>query len=327
MENIFAIYFYFFGQNDLYLASLGMKDQTKAHLALLGANLLYGGGFTVAKSVMPSLIGPQAFILIRVACTSLLFWLSYLIGRDYRAKINRKDFPRLILCAATGVAINQLLFFLGLSKTTPIHASLMMLCTPILVLVMAALLLKEKISYRKVLGIVLGIAGAATLIGTRTTEATATDIVLGDILIFLNAASYAVYLVLVKPLMKAYRPIIVIRWVFLLGLIMVLPFGYNDIMAIQWASFTWKNWAAVAYIIIGITFFTYLWNIYALRILSPSIAGAYIYLQPVFAGLISTLFLGESLTLVKMISAICIFVGVSLVNHTSKKDETISLSK
>jgi drug/metabolite transporter (DMT)-like permease len=304
-----------------------MKKSTQAHLALLGANLLYGAGFSVAKSIMPRLIQAQGFILIRVSVTAVLFWLSYFLGKDYQGSIHKKDWPRLILCAATGIAINQLLFFAGLSHTSPIHASLMMLCTPLLVLVMAALLLKEKISGKRLLGIALGVIGALLLITLRSTEQTGSNVLLGDILIFINAASYAVYLVIVKPLMHNYRPIIVIRWIFLLGFFMVLPFGFTQVQQVQWHVFGAKEWCAVVFIILGITFFTYLWNIFALRILSPTIAGAYIYLQPLFAGTISILFLGEALTWAKALSAMCIFVGVALANGLIGNNEETRLHK
>ena len=136
----------------------------------------------------------------------------------------------------------------------------------------------------------------------------------GDFFILLNAASYAVYLVIIKPLMQRYRPVIVVRWVFLFGLIFVAPFGWNEFSAIDWTLFTAGDYTAVAFIVICCTFFTYLWNIYALKVLSPATAGAYIYLQPFFAAIISVLWLGESLGWVKILAAAFIFAGVYLVN-------------
>jgi drug/metabolite transporter (DMT)-like permease len=298
-----------------------MNEQIKAHLALLGANLFYGAGFTVAKIVMPSLIQPKGFILIRVAVVTILFWLSYFGGKNFRTKIDRKDWRTLILCAIFGVATNQLLFFQGLNLTSPIHASLMMLSTPILVSLFAVYALHEKLSVNKIIGLILGVSGAVILVLLGGKDKVATNALLGDVFVLMNATSYAIYLVIAKPLMTKYRPIIVIRWIFLLGLLVVFPFGISEFTEINWHMFSFKEYAAVAFIVICCTFFTYLWNIYALRILSPATAGAYIYLQPVFAALIAVFFYFEHLSWTKVIASIFIFAGVYFV---SKRKTTIA---
>jgi len=298
-----------------------MNEQIKAHLALLGANLFYGAGFTVAKIVMPSLIQPKGFILIRVAVVTILFWLSYFGGKNFRTKIDRKDWRTLILCAIFGVATNQLLFFQGLNLTSPIHASLMMLSTPILVSLFAVYALHEKLSVNKIIGLILGVSGAVILVLLGGKDKVATNALLGDVFVLMNATSYAIYLVIAKPLMTKYRPIIVIRWIFLIGLLVVFPFGISEFTEINWNMFSFKEYAAVAFIVICCTFFTYLWNIYALRILSPATAGAYIYLQPVFAALIAVFFYFEHLSWTKVIASIFIFAGVYFV---SKRKATIA---
>lgn len=286
----------------------------KAHLALLGANLFYGAGFTIAKTVMPRLIHPFGFILIRVAIVTLLFWLTAFGGKEYHTTIARRDWPVLILGGLFGVALNQMLFFYGLNLTLPIHASLIMMSTPLLIMLIAAVILGAKITWDKGIGLLLGIGGAVLLM-TAGKELNLTQTAArGDLFVLLNAAAYAIYLVIIKPLMQRYRPVIVVRWVFLFGLMFVLPFGWTEFREIDWQLFTGWDYAAVAFIVICCTFFTYLWNIYALKVLSPSIAGAYIYLQPVFAAIISVLFLNESLGWIKLSAAALIFSGVYLVN-------------
>lgn len=289
------------------------SDVIKAHLALLGANLFYGACFTVAKLVMPRLIAPEAFILIRVVCTCLLFWLSFMGGAAFRTKFEKKDWRRLVLGGMFGVAINQLFFFKGLNLTQPIHASLIMLSTPILITFIAAFILRERITAVKLAGLILGVGGAVFLIAQKAAGNGGTNVALGDFMVFLNAASYAGYLVLIKPLMAKYRPVIVIRWVFLFGALIVLPFGWSDFAAIEWQRFAWTDYLAVGFIVVCCTFCTYLWNTYALRKLSASTAGAYIYLQPLFAAIIAVLFYGETLTWQKLVSALFIFAGVYLV--------------
>ncbi len=285
---------------------------------MLGANLFYGAGFTVAKLVMPRLIAPEGFILIRVVSTCLLFWLSFAGGNAFRTKFEKKDWRKLVLGGLFGVAINQLFFFKGLNLTQPIHASLIMLSTPILITFIASFLLKERVTSLKLLGLVLGVSGAVFLIAQKAAGKGGSNVALGDFMVFLNAASYAIYLVLIKPLMAKYRPVIVIRWVFLFGALFVLPFGWNDFAAIEWSQFVWSDYLAVAFIVVCCTFCTYLWNTYALRKLSASTAGAYIYLQPLFAAIIAVIFYGETLTWQKVVSAVLIFAGVYLVTKPAQ---------
>ncbi len=297
------------------------KDSSilKAHLALLGANLFYGAGFTVAKTVMPRLIEPFGFILIRVAIVTALFWMTGFGGPKYHTKIAKRDWPVLVLGGLFGVALNQMLFFYGLNLTLPIHASLIMMSTPLLITLIAAVVLKAGLSWDKALGLLLGIGGAVLLMTAGKDIGAMATATRGDLFVLLNAASYAIYLVIIKPLMLRYRPVIVVRWVFLFGLLFVLPFSWTEFGAIDWPQFMASDYAAVAFIVICCTFFTYLWNMYALRVLSPATAGAYIYLQPVFAAIISVLWAGEALSWVKVLAAVLIFTGVYLVNFGTKK--------
>lgn len=296
-----------------------MNNKTKAHLALLGANIFYGAGFTVAKHVMPRLIQPLGFIFIRVSVVMLLFWLSFFGGEKYRATIQKKDWPILVLGGLFGVAMNQMLFFLGLNLTFPIHASLIMMSTPLLITIISLFVLRERISVQKSIGLLLGIGGAILLMSAGKELTLTGSSALGDLFVFLNAASYAIYLVIIKPLMTRYRPIIVIRWVFLFGFLFVLPFGRPQFAAIQWSQFAVTDYLSVAFIVVCVTFFTYLWNVFALRHLPPSTAGAYIYFQPIFAAVISILVIGETLTVIKLLATLLIFSGVYLVNFGFKK--------
>lgn len=295
-----------------------VQNSTKAHLALLGANIFYGASYTLAKEIMPALILPSAFIFIRVGLTTLLFWIGFACMPASRTPVVRKDWPILILGGLTGVAFNQLLFFEGLNLTLPIHASLIMMGTPLLITVFAWVILRESITPRKSMGLLLGITGAFLLMSAGK-EVTATgSSARGDLLVFLNAASYAVYLILIKPLMLRYRPVVVIRWVFLFGFLFVIPFGLPEFMTIDWSLFTWREYGIVAFIVVCVTFLTYLWNIYALQYLSPATAGAYIYLQPFFAAVISILVAGETLTPVKITASLLVFSGVFLVTRQRK---------
>lgn len=294
-----------------------MTDKFKAHLGLLGANLIFGANFSIAKIVMPRLIHPLGFIFLRVSCATALFWLFAFAPR-YRQPIARRDWLRLIACSLFGIAINQFLFFLGLARTFPIHASLMSLTTPLMITVLSALILGDPITWKKLLGLLLGISGAVFLLTWGQEILLNRSSALGDLLVFLNAVSYAGFLVLVKPLMNKYPAILVIRWVFTLGLIWVIPVGYGEFSRIPWSRFGMADWASAGFVVLGTTFAAYTFNAYGVKVLSPSRTGAYIYLQPVFAALIAMTFFSEHLGWIKICSALMIFAGVYLVERQAK---------
>lgn len=247
----------------------------------------------------------------------ILFWLLY-AAKPVDIKIAREDYKRFLLCAVTGVAINQLLFLKGLSLTYSIHASLLMLTTPILIVFIAAWILKERLGLIKITGLTLGIGGAVVLVLGKENSGEGNDILWGDILIIINAVSYTFYFVLVKPLMLKYDPVVIIRWIFTFGFLLVLPFGWNEFTRIQWSHFDTIDYSCMALVVITGTFLAYLFNVYGIKILGASIAGFYIYTQPVFAALIAMVFLKEHLSLYKIIAALLIFTGVYLANKPVK---------
>ena len=293
------------------------QHTTKAHLALLGTNLFFAINFTAIKYLInQELVKPFGLNLIRVGVTAILLWVFF-IFKPLKTGIKKKDLPRFFLCALTGIAINQLLFIKGLSLTYSIHASLLMLTTPILITFIAAWLLKEKINLFKVAGLILGIAGAVILIAARGQSANASSVLWGDILILINAVSYTIYFILVKPLMQHYQPIVVIRMIFTMGFFMILPFCWNEFREIPWQSYALKEYAILSLIVIGGTFLAYLLNVYGIKMLGASVAGSYIYSQPVFATVIAVIFLGEALELYKIIAALFIFAGVYMANKNT----------
>lgn len=231
--------------------------------------------------------------------------------------IQKKHLPRFLLCAFTGVAANQMLFIKGLTLTSTIHASLLMLCTPLLITIFAFWILKEKITIGKAFGLALGIGGAVLLIISKERPGSNSSSLIGDILIILNAIFYTIYFMLVKPLMKAYPPLHVIRWVFTFGFIMILPFGWPQFAAIQWSQFEWSHIASLSFIVICGTFLAYFFTVYSLQHLGASITGAYIYTQPIFAAIVATVVINEQFTFQKIISGIMIFAGVFLVSRKS----------
>lgn len=263
-----------------------------------------------------NLIQPFGLNVVRVGITAILLWVMFLFKPEKKL-VSKADGWRFFLCGLTGIAVNQLLFLKGLQLTYPIQASLLMLATPIIIAVLAAIVLKEKLTTAAGIGIFLGLTGAVLLITRQQTSGNASNPALGNLLVIINAASYAIYFILVKPLMEKYPPIQVLRIVFTIGFFIVLPFGFSELMATPWDAYQLNDAAALFIIIIGGTFLAYLFNIYGIRQVGASVAGSYIYAQPVFAAIIAILVLGEKLTVYELIAAVLIFSGLFFAN--SKK--------
>jgi drug/metabolite transporter (DMT)-like permease len=257
--------------------------------------------------------GPDGLNLIRSGICVLLFWLLFAFGEKNR--IDKKDIIRFILCAFTALAANQMLFMKGVSLTYPIHASLLLLVTPILITFFAAWVLKESITLQKLIGLFLGITGACILILSGKNKTQGNDILTGDILVIMSTLLYTIYFILVKPLMNKYSTMDVMRWVFTFGFIMIIPMGWNEFARIPWNNYTFNEYLIVFIIVIPGTFLAYIFNAYGIKILSASTAGAYIYSQPVFSVIIATIFLNERLEAYKIIAGIIIFCGVYIANR------------
>lgn len=271
--------------------------------------LLYGTNYAAVKLVTPALISPFGFLIFRVGLAGLLFWL---IGALFKQKIDwRVDGYRILGCSIFGVGINMLFFFKGLSITSSVHGSIIMTLTPILVGILAAILLKEKLYRKKVFGLIVGLLGASIIIFQKTTVSNQSSIE-GDILILLNAMSYGTYLVLAKPLLQKYAPLTLVKWFFLFGFIFLLPFGFSELDGIPWHEFNGIEWASFFFVIFGVTVIAYITNIWAMKRISPSTVGAYIYLQPVFASLIGVTFMDEVLNFQTILGASLVFIGVAL---------------
>ena len=293
-----------------------MTKAWKAHAGLLCTNLIFGTNYSIVQYIAARGVQPFGLNVIRVGVSTILLWLL-IFFIPHKPGIRKEHTGRMLLCAITGIVINQLLFIKGLTLTLSMHASLLMLITPVFVTLTAAWLIKEPLNIYKILGLTVGISGAVMLVLVKETSQvndSTRHIFLGNLFIVINAISYAFYFVLVKPLMEAYHPFHVIRWIFTLGLIFVLPIGWKEFTEIPWQSFNMKDYVALSFIVLLATFLAYLFNLYGISKLGASVAGAYIYTQPVFASLIAIFVLGESLNLYKIIAAILIVGGVLLVN-------------
>lgn len=294
-----------------------MNEKVRAHFSLIGANLIFGITYAVARHVIPDYLPPFSLVFVRILGACILFWITGFFLPPER--INRKDFPRVLLAAVFGVAINQSFFLNGLSRTSPIDAAIIMTATPILVLVIARIILREPITLFKIFGIAAGATGALLLIVYNGKASFGSTHALGNSMIVVNATSYALFLVIIKPLLSRYRPVTLMKWIFLFGLLLVSPPGIPATLKVAWNSLPADIVVSILFVVMGTTFFAYLLNNYSLQYVKPITVSIYIYSQPVVASVAALIMGQDVITLLKVLSAFLVFIGVYFVSYSSSR--------
>ena len=295
----------------------------KRYLALIAAFLatsIYGINHTVAKEVMPIYIGSSGFIMLRLLGATLIFWLISLFTPN--EKIEKKDFLKILIASILGMCVNMLAFFRGLELSTPINSGIIITLSPVLVLILSYFFLKEKVTVKKIIGILIGFSGAVFLIlNSSKTGINAPNIPLGNSFFLLNASAYAGYLIVIKPLTSKYNIFTLMKWLFLIGLVLSTPITFNQFVEVNWTELPWFAIWRMAYVVIGTTFLTYLFNIYALKTLSPTTVGSFIYLQPIITIGFALITGNDVLDTTKLFSCLLVFIGIYLVSIRNKNNQ------
>ncbi len=293
-----------------------MNQNLKSHLAIIGANTIWGLNYVIAKGIMPDFLLPRAVVFLRVSGTVILFWILHFFLPS--EKVEKKDLLKMALCSVFGVVVNQILFFEGLNRTTPISASIIATGIPIFILIFSHFILKEKITGVKVFGIMLGAAGALMIILSAGTGDFRLNTLLGNFMIFTSNASWALYLVLVKPLMEKYDSLTIMKWTFLFGFIIIFPFSFRIVASSSFAQIPFDIWMSVLFVVFITTGFAYCLVNYSLKTVSPNVNGIYIYLQPLVASLVAIILGKDKLTVIDLIAAVLIMAGVYLITRQPK---------
>jgi len=294
--------------------------RTRAHLALIGANIIYGLNYSIAKAVMPDHIKPFALVSVRSFLGTGLFWIASLfLPKD---PVNRKDLLLLFLFSFFGVVINQTLFLVGLDMTSPINASIILSTNPIFAFVFAAIILNEKITFVKGSGLAIGLSGVMLLILQNGTPDMASSTFLGDVYTLINTISWAFYTVIIKRMLEKYHPVTVMKWTFFFGMFTNIPVGYSQWSTTDWSVIPLTAWLEIGFVVVFATFLGYLLILFGLRRLSPTIVSTYTYIQPVIAAYLATIMGQDHINIVMIISTLLIFAGVFVVSRQKKEDIT-----
>lgn len=288
--------------------------QVRGHLCVCGANIMWGLMAPIAKLVMSgAVIVPVLMTDFRIFGAAALFWLlSLFLPKEH---VPAGDLLKLAGAALLGILFNQGCYISGVGLTPPGEASIITTTMPMWVMVLAAIILKEPITWKKAGGILLGAAGAMLLVyGAGTSKVNGGDNpVLGDLLVFAAQFSYALYLTLYKNFIKKYSLVTLMKWMFLFASLGLAPFSVSTIVSADWSAMTATELWGVAYVVVFATFFAYICIMAGQKALRPTLVGIYNYVQPIVATSVG-IWLGlDHMTLTKTIAIVLIFTGVWLV--------------
>lgn len=296
-----------------------MTPSLKAHIYLFTAQVIYALNYSIAKDLMPHHISPFGLVMLRISGAFILFWLVSFFTKS--ESLEKGDLKKLMLLAVFGVSVNQLFFIWGLNLTKPINSAIIMVSNPIAVMLFTIFMFKEKLTALKLTGLTFGVIGALTLLLFKAhgSFSIGSDTIVGDLMTLANSLSWAVFVVMAKPMMQKYKTVTVMKWIFLFGFLYVGPIGIPDLFKVQWNELSTETISALLFVVIATTFIVYFLNTYALKTLSSSVVSMYIYLQPFLATIIAIILGKDELTVIKVISASLIISGVYLASRKSKE--------
>lgn len=289
----------------------------------MAANFFYGTNVIAVKQIAPHHIQALGISFSRIFFTAVLLTMLPLFNGK-KERIEKKDYLLLMVAGLLGVTLNQTFSIMGIASTNPIHSSLLIMSTPIIVTVLAAIFLKESFGGNKIIGLLLGLTGAFILIKSRATSGEVhPPTMLGDGLILAGSVCYSTYLILIRKVSKKYSPITILRFVFLFGSLFSLPFSLQSFATADWAAFSGWDWFSILYIVVLGTLAANLLMNWGVQQWGPSKTGTFVYFQPVFGTLGAVLLMGEQFSAGKAIAGLLIVAGVWITSLKLKKKESV----
>ena len=298
------------------------RQHLSGHLTMFFACAMWGLSAPVGKIVMNGGMNGLQLVSLRIAGATVCFWIASLFVRHER--MARRDLLRLLAAGLLAIGVNQTLFTVGLSYTSPINASIMTTMMPIFTMFLAFLFLREPITWKKVTGILLGASGAILIVLASTGDTTHLGgNAKGDLLILCAQLCFATYLTAFKDVIHRYSGITCMKWMFLSSLVFVVPFTSQSFASFDWTAFDMELWGYTAYVVLGATFLAYLLLMYAQKILRPTVVSIYNYVQPLVAATVSILAGIAQPGWAQLLAVILVFGGVWLVTQSKSRAQLL----
>lgn len=295
-----------------------MTNELKGHLSMFGANCMWGLMAPVAKMVMAAgVVAPLLMTDFRIVGAAVLFWVySAFCPREH---VSGPDLLRLMGAALLGIVFNQGCYIFGVGLTSPGEASVITTTMPIWVLLLAAVVLHEPVTLRKVGGIVVGAGGALILVlGNLGASAQGSGNMKGDLLVLAAQFCYALYLTIYKNFIRRYSVVTLMKWMFTFAAIAIMPFSVGSMMSTPWSAVTVGQMCGIGYVVFFATFIAYILVMIGQKNLQPTVVGMYNYVQPVVAAGIGIALGLDTVTPLKICAVALIFTGVYLVSSRKR---------
>lgn len=296
-----------------------MQEKYKGHIAVLTANVIFGLHIPVSKALVSSWMTPLGYMLLRILFASIIFWGVSLF--QPKEKVKPKDLLLIAVGGLFGFTIAQYTFALALNYTTPVTVSLIIALSPVVVMLLAALFLKEKITRNKIIGVVLAIVRAALLILCNANGGGGSNNMAGILILLLNITCYSIYLIITRKISSRYSSVTLMKWTFLTNLIIVLPIGYSELLAqrIFTTGGFHEGWWLLAYVLLISTVVGYFLMPVGLKRLKATTVSIYMNMQPVVASVVAIIIGQDLFSWDKPVAALLVITGVYFVTLNKSK--------
>ena len=286
----------------------------KFHAALLACNVLWAMDYPFYNIVLSRYVHPMALVSASLIAAALLSLVPLLWRRAVR--VERADIRKLVGAALLIGVLRKVFLMYGMSKTSPVYGSIIETVVPLLVLVLSVALGVDRFTRRKLVGLLLGMAGAVAVVLTGATTTHAHSQLGGNVLILLSACATAFYMVTFRKLIAKYDVATLLRWIYCLAAVMAFPFGIEQIVRTDYAAIARHALLPTLFVLLVPTYIPNLLLNYALKGVPATVSSIYTYLQPVLAIAVSVAMGLDRLHGDTVLFALLIFVGVGLVLYS-----------
>ena len=304
------------------------NSKIQAHGAILLANTIFGLGVPVTKLLLEDWVSPMTYMATRSLGAAVIFWLIAAFMKP--EKVERRDLMVIMLGGLMGFVVSQTLTAESLNYTSPVYFSLIATLTPVAVMLMAALFIGERITGMKVLGVLLGIAGAVLMVVMGQTSGSGSNDLLGITLAILSVLTWAIYMIITRKVAQKYSPVTQMKYVFLISAIVTVPLAWPELSEQRLysaATFGWDGALEMAFIVLMATVLGYFLIPYAMKYLSATTVSIYTNLQPMVASFVAIAIGQDRLTWDKPVAAILVLLSAYIVTVVTTKAETLKNDK
>ena len=291
-------------------------NKKHGHIALFVANVIFGINTPITRTIVPEVLDPFVMTFFRMMGAAILFWAISPFTK--KEKVPPRDIMLFFFASLFAIVLNQTSFIYGLSKTSPIDASLVVTLLPIVTMLLSAIIIKEPITWLKAVGVLTGASGAIILVLNSNNESSSGSMI-GNLIVLGSVTSFALYLTLFKDLISRYSPLTAVKWMFLFAALLTFPMSFNLLTSTDISQFDTSVYLRIGYVVILATFLTYMLIPIGQKTIRPTTISMYNYLQPVMASILAIIIGLDKFGPDKIISAALVFMGVYIVTQSKSK--------